>query len=317
MVVYLIVEKTSGKANWCNKRRSIGMFTVEPLNRSMSGIFDHLTFPRYRRLLREDNDRVVVGAVTRLLEPVGLVVGWAEPKTGTGTVMSLFVNKVFRNSGIGSNLIRYVENNFREKGCSQSTIQISDKMQSHAPIIKILQKCGWEQPTKMYECSRYDLRLLRKEELDRYSVRGEYTVLPWHGISAQQIETVRNPQSQWYPEHASPFNERNQGLYPASSFWLQRREDIVGWCIARKTGPETICYETLFVKPELQKTGCGIPLLYEAFKSQRREGIPFGITKISYRPETINHALIRFYEKRLKPRAISVEVLFQSVKYLA
>lgn len=293
------------------------MFAVEPLNRSMSGIFAHLTLPRLRRLLKEDDERVVAGAVTRLMEPVGLVVGWAEPETGIGTVLSLFVQKAFHNSGTGSRLMRYAEDSFREKGCSQAAIQIFDKMPFYTPVIKILRKCGWEQPVKMYEYSKYDLRLASEEELGRYSARGEYTVLPWDEIPAQQLETVKNPPSPWYPEQASPFHERNQGLYPPNSFWLLRRDDVVGWCIARKTGPETICYETLYVKPELQKTGCGVSLLFEAFRSQRRAGIPFGVTKISYRPETMNHALVRFYEKRLKPRAVSVESLFHSVKQLA
>lgn len=292
------------------------MYQIQNIDPSDVTLYEKFTFPRFWDLLRkEDQVSIVAGAVSCYGYPAGLVLAEAMGGGQTGKIHSLFVAPRFRNLGFGKELLFFAEEKLREKGCSELEICFIDDGGSTSAIKSILSKCGWVEPELDREINKIDVFSLSKEGwLHRYHLPAAYTIIPWPDILPAKIEELKTLEHKWYPGYASPFKDQPVSPHFSTSFWLRRQEEIVGWVITRLTAPDTLYYDILFVREDLQATGRGVQLLAEALKAQFREGIPFGAHMVMHAAGFSNQSLIRFTERRLKPFAVKTEKYWNSYK---
>ena len=278
--------------------------------------YEKFAFPRFRDLLRKEQQvSIVAGAASCYGYPAGLVLAEAMGGGQTGIIHSLFVAPRFRNLGFGKELLFFAERKLREKGCTKSEICFVDDGNSTSAIKSTLSKCGWGEPELMREISKIDIFSLSKENWPhRYHLPAAYTIIPWPDVLPAKLEELKAPEHKWYPGYASPFKDQPVSPHFSTSFWLCLREEIVGWVITRLTAPDTLYYDILFVREDLQKTGRGVQLLAEALKAQFREQIPFGTHIVMHAAGFSNPPLIRFSERRLKPFALRTEKYWNSYK---
>jgi len=292
------------------------MYQIQTIDRSDFTLYEKFTFPRFRDLLRkEDQVSIVAGAASCYGYPAGLVLAEAMGGGQTGKIHSLFVAPRFRNLGFGKQLLFFAEEKLRQKGCSKLEICFVDEGNSMSEIKSILSRSGWGEPELMREINKIDVISLAKEGwIQRYHLPPTYTIIPWPGVQASELDGLRALEHKWYPGFASPFKEQPVSPHFSTSFWLCRQDEIVGWVITRLTAPDTLYYDILFVREDLQNTGRGVQLLAEALKAQFREGIPFGTHMVLYSAGFSNPPLIRFTERRLKPFAVKAEKYWNSYK---
>ncbi|MFZ5642334.1 MAG: GNAT family N-acetyltransferase [Bacillota bacterium] len=302
------------------------MFTIQPLVPAMIPQYEVFSGPQLREILRRDclNEKTVIGAASHFLGPAGLVLAriYDNGQGGLmGDVKNLFVGGSYRNNGLGTELLLYVEEKLKEKGCINVFLRFPAGKEYTPAVEKILQKCGWSEPVKRRVYSKYNIFDFKNGWIDRVSLGGTNTAIPWPEISGEKLEEVKKGLNKWYPDWASPFQPHLANPHPATSLWLSHQGQIVGFVITNRISKDTLFYERLFVREDLQKTGLGIRLLAEAIKNQIKEGIPYADMDLAYYPEFItNQHLIRFFEKHCspgrpgRPAAIDSVVFMQSVK---
>lgn len=292
------------------------MYQIQTLSPSDVTSYERFTFPRFRDLLREEQHAsIIAGAASCCGYPAGLILAETMADNQTGRILSLFVAPRFRNLGFGQALLVFAEDKLQEKGCAKLEISFIDDRNSMSALKCILSKCGWDEPKLDKEINLVDIFSLMKEGwVEKYHLPADYTAIPWYEISPAKLAALKMPNHIFYPGFAAPFKEHALDPHPASSFWLYRQEEIVGWVITRQTAPDTLYYDTLFVREDLQNTGRGVQLLAEAFKAQYRAEIPFATHVVLHTAGYANQPLIRFTERRLKPFAVKTDTYWNSSK---
>lgn len=292
------------------------MYQVQNVDQSNVNLYEKFTFPRFRDLLREQNGAsTVAGAVSCFGEPAGLVLAGVMEGGQTGKIHSLFVTPRFRGLGYGGELLGYAGERLREKGCARLELSFIEDHSWSPAMKKILGRCGWSEPQLDREINKIDVFTLAQEGwLHKYHLPPDYTVVPWPDIAPAKLEALKALENKWYPGFVSPFKEQPLSPHSSISFWLCRREEIVGWVITRLTAPDTLYYDILFVREDLQSTGRGVQLLAEALKAQFRQRIPFGTHMVLHSDNYANPPLIRFTQRRLKPFAVQTERHWNSYK---
>lgn len=291
------------------------MYQIQALNPSDVTAYERFTFPRFRDVLRNERPAsIIAGTASCYGYPAGLVLAEAKADGQAGIIQSLFVEPRFRQLGFGKALLVFAEDKLREKGCARLEISFIDDRQSTPALKRVLSRCGWDEPKLEKEINLVDIFLLIKEGwVDRYRLPAGYTVMPWPELAPAKLAELSMPDHIFYPGFASPFKEHSISPH-ATSFWLCRREEIVGWVITRQTAPDTLYYDTLFAREDLQSTGRGVQLLAEAFKAQYRATIPFATHVVLHTAGYANQPLIRFTERRLKPFALKTDTYWNSGK---
>lgn len=288
------------------------MYEIQSLVYSEAARYKLFTFPKERDTLPQTclEDNAVVLAASWLRHPVGLLVARTTPESKRSIIDSIFVSEIYRNTGLGTALIKGVEECLRRKGCQSITITFSTEIGQSSGLLRILEKCGWNEPRKSHEILKYKAEL--PIWMQKLSYRGSDSALPWEKVSSKMLEDVKNSFNVWYSQQVSPF--RNDVYFPAS-FWFLADNRIAGWLLTRRNG-DILVYNTFYVHKKLQGTGRFLPLLTQVVKRQIELGIPYACQRIEYLPEAPNSNLLRFHEKRLKPLATQVRQYYQSIKIL-
>ena len=99
------------------------MFNIQSLDPSLAGMYKRFAFPWQRDSLPEKcmDQRVVVLAASRLLEPAGLVIASVKPETRTGIIDSLFVETTSVTADLEPTAPG-CRGTFKEKGCRRVSI---------------------------------------------------------------------------------------------------------------------------------------------------------------------------------------------------
>lgn len=141
------------------------MYEIEMVSPSTAALYEKFTYPRFRPLLKQENqDSVLAAALLSCGQPVGLCLVEIRGNGQMAMIRSLFIVPHLRNRGLGGELLLFTENKVREKGCSLLVIHFSTEQGSPPPIQKILRRCGWQEPELVLEHNRVDLGLLAREK---------------------------------------------------------------------------------------------------------------------------------------------------------
>jgi len=289
------------------------MYELHIVSPSLANLYERLTSPRFRPLLTQENQDTIVAAAVRYCgQPAGLCLVEINEQGQVGIIRSLFVVPHLRTIGLGKELLLFTEQMLREKGCTKVTIRFVTEETSTLSIRNLLQRCGWEEPELYIEENKLDLSSFSKEKwIYRHHLPPSYKMMAWSQVRPAELEALK--EQNWYPDYASPFMKHPNSIHLPTSFWLLRREEIVGWAITRENKTDTILYATLFVKKELQGTGCGILFLAKALQALFMTQIPF-LNFILLHTSDSNSNLIRFSERRLKPFSLNTRKTWNAKK---
>jgi GNAT superfamily N-acetyltransferase len=293
------------------------MFDIQLLEPCEAGKYERFTFSRERAGLSEKclDQRAVVLAASWLSEPVGLIIARVIPETQKGVIYSLFVGEGLRSSGLGTRLLLAAGERLKEKGCQSASISFSASRKDTPAWRRVLQKCGWDEPTKSHEIAKYKAESFLW--VNRVGLHGAGRAIPWDEPAPEILEEVKKGEDIWYPRRVSPFNKTVGGRPdPATSFWFCAGGKIAGWLVTSRVADDTLNYDTFYVREEAQGTGLAMPLLAKTITTQLDLGIPYWCYTIVYRPDSSNSHLLRFHEKHFKPLNVALSEYHLAMKTL-
>ena len=282
--------------------------------------YESLTFPSIRKQSanRSITEPLVTMAASSGERFVGLGLAEVFPRGDRARILSLYVQPEHRRRGVGTALLAHLERALTQENCARVTLFYRSHWSSVPAIERLLEKRGWTPPRAHLLIGKTTTeRIAEAPWLYESRLSHGLSVVPWTELSAEAAAAIRRRQEEeeggWYPRMLNPFQveDRIEGL---NSLALRRDGEVVGWMITHRTAPDTIQYTSLFLDPELQGQGCGLPLLAEAVRRQveAAEEIPNGIFQVAVG----NRAMTAFLNRHLRTYLNAIKELRRSHKRL-
>jgi GNAT superfamily N-acetyltransferase len=274
--------------------------------------YEDLTFPYYHRMLQElapDTGILALGVRTGI-EPVGLVLATytkekqAEKKEAE--IYSLFIKPEHRHQGLGTNALKKLEAELRQRGCSRIGLTYTENQ--HTEKLKsLLVKCGWTEPLNtailVYACAEKVRTAPKGHLIERAAefkskLGAKYEIFPWTELKESEREAIKQrmkTDSLW--SRFNPFIGENV-TDKVSSYGVRYSGQVIGWTISHNMAPNQTTFATMFITPECPlRPRIALPLMAQAINSCFESGCP----KATFRTETSNTPMLKFIERWLTP----------------
>lgn len=291
------------------------MLTVRRLNAVSVKPFLLFTAPGLRHSLLGDAwppEWIVFGA-TFWGEPAGAAVAYLG--NDTLRLIDLYVLPCYRLAGIGTGLLRAMEEEAKQAGAG--TVSALYRPDGHSPALEaLLGRAGWTSPTLRHWLFWTRCSSGFNSWVTRYRFRAPYEVVSWPDVTERERETIAERGAEgWYPADLSPFHRPVSDLDPVCSVGLRRDDQIVGWVLCVREMPEQLLVETMFVDPPLQQLGRGFILAGEVF---RRYCSSAGGSDYFYcRVSAENEPMLRWTRRAFADRMVDEYAEWYSEKVLA
>ncbi|MEG4852920.1 GNAT family N-acetyltransferase [Microcoleus sp. B5-D4] len=293
------------------------MLALNRIDNHLTGFaYQAFTFPRFRyrlQVLKPEGSTVAIAA-SDSNEPVGLALADILPDGKAGEVLSIFVEKKYRNLGVGTSLLARLEEELLSRGCASVNLVYTTGQPTTLALENLLQKCNWTPPQpRMIVCKSTTDKIANAPWMQKATLPAAYTIFPWVEITAEERILIKQQQAAapWIPPQLIPF-ENEENFEPLNSVGLRYRGQVVGWVITHRIAPDTIRYTCSFVRQDLQKMGRIIPLYVRAIKIQEQAGIPKGIWTVPF----VYTSMVSFVKKRMASYMISIDESRGSFKSL-
>jgi uncharacterized protein (TIGR03032 family) len=269
---------------------------VYHLNISNSIDYDALTFPSIKKRWQTYQQRGELLGVSASISGtmVGFIIAELLPDR-TAELLSLLVLPDYRQQGVGTKLINYLERELIQQGCSQITVAYQATALTATALEPLLRKLNWQPPQATFLLAKTTTeKIAAAPWLTRYPLPAEFTVFPWHELTTAEAESWQ--QRQDYPSSLNPFTH-DPRLEPLNSLGLRYRGEVIGWMLTHRVAPDTIRYSSLFVSEKFQKLGRGISLLAESIQRQ----IASSVTNCTFSVARENAQMLKFVDRHLQP----------------
>lgn len=292
------------QSEFINSKSQITYQWVFELNSVNSCEYNELTFPSIQKRWKtfKQRGKLLGVAAFSAKTMVALVITECIANTNTAEIISLFVEPDYRNQGIGTNLIQFLEKSLVKLGCNLLLVNYKVTKVTDTEFEPLLQHCGWEQPeTKMILGMGTPETISQAPWLREYKLSSDFAIFPWQELTDEDREQLKTSQTEqpWYPEILSPFHQ-DPRLEPLNSLGLRYQEKVVGWIINHRVAADTIRYSILFVAPEIQRSGMGMVLLAESIRLQLDSLVPYG----KFAVQIHNQPMLDIVRRHLSPYLI-------------
>lgn len=293
------------------------MYTLTRLDNFGTAFFyQAFTFAQFRPRLQvlAPKGKIVAIAASESDKPIGLALAEILPNGKSAEVLSIFVLPMYRRHGVATALLARLEKELFWQGCIKAElIYITGQLTTFA-LERLLQRCSWTSPLpRRMICKTTTDKIIKASWIHKYYFPHSYEIFPWKEITVKERFAIFQQQKKepWIPPDLIP-TKRDERLESLNSIGLRYRGQVVGWVLTERIKPDTISYNSMFVRQELQKMGRGINLVAHAIQIQVKANIPIGIFALWL----TNKPMIRFVKKHMKPYLTSIEESKGSYKLL-
>ncbi|AFY50503.1 acetyltransferase (GNAT) family protein [Nostoc sp. PCC 7524] len=295
------------------------MYNYLILENKTAASYENLTYPIFRtRLKTLDSDESIIALAVNLdSKPIGLALAeilTVENKK-IASILSLFVVPEHRGCTIGKNLLIHIEDILRQQACSLiSVIYVNNSTNPYWE--KILKQLNWSTPQiRRFICSGSIINIKDAAWLKvANALSPKYTIFPWVKLTKQERDLIQRQQAvaNWYPEELSPWEEEEK-IEPLNSLGLRFQDQVIGWIVTHRITIDTIRYNRLFVRQDLEPLGLGGVLLAKAIQLQLES---MKDSKAVFVVNTNNTPMVKFLHRRLAPYLDSLRQSWESFKVL-
>ncbi len=227
-----------------------------------------MTFPIYwSRLLGRAAGLPLRCLAARADEPLGFALAEVQPDATSVRLLSLFVTPTCRKQGLGTTLVRQLEDTLRQQGVREVFGAYQLGLPSVPAIETILGRCGWSSPTPYLLLVRVGpdaiptFRTL--PSFRRRRLPAGYTFGFWTETTpAEHAEIVAWMERGVVPRYLNPFADAEL-IEPQSSLTLRHEGRLVGLLVTHRVAPHVVRYSCLFVHPDVAIKGLGLYLSLE------------------------------------------------------
>jgi len=247
------------------------MYRIQLLDINKIQEFKSLAFNHQQALLELPEGVIAVGALSNLGIPVGLALSRLSAEGQAVELYSVVVAKSFRRKGLATDLIRFSEEIWQQKGCQQARLSYEIASGQGESIEGLLVKAGWPIPqTSVY----FFKKTIRREDLPnnpwvnkQLNLPEGFSIFNWADLTTQERDEI-SQRLKTDPRYVETTNPLINDFEPFNSLGLRYQAEIVGWCVTRRSDPQTLQYSRLFIRPDLRNQGTPFALMTEAIRRQ-------------------------------------------------
>jgi GNAT superfamily N-acetyltransferase len=269
-----------------------------------------MTFPHFRSLLEADSARTIPVGAHLEDEPLGLALAEADSGAGPAQVQSLYVVKRQRRQGIAGKLIRRLEEELRQRGCSHVGAVYAATGTSFPALERLVRQFEWSPPAPSSLIAKISQEGFMADDHLRSMAALEppFSICAWQDVTPREREQIRRSQdaAPWIPPELDAF-KNEEGADLRTSVALRHGSEVVGWILNHELDPETGRVTCACVRGDLQRTPSGArPLMALAAEAARR-GIAIGHHYAIWVVNVTQPKMARFTERVLSPHAVSLQ----------
>lgn len=284
------------------------MFALELLNVHTVVPYSGLTFPHFRSRLESlslEGSMMAVGASVNG-QPVGLALADVHTDDSAGEVCSLFVTPAYRGCGIGTALLDQIEMGLQKRGCSKAWFRYTAGKATTSTLEGMLHKGGWEEPEVRRWICKADRHILDAPWMKRRHLPDSFALFPWQELTPTERDAMKKEEGPdgWLPEGYTPFDDEHL-IEPTISLGLRYQSEVVGWMFVHRVSEGVVRYHHLFVREDLRRKRCGLPMLVESIWRQAETlgSDSCGVFIIGNKNPTMR----RFLQRQIAPYLVSVQ----------
>jgi GNAT superfamily N-acetyltransferase len=205
--------------------------------------------------------------------PIGLVLAAANPENPCeADILSIFVNKNFRNKGICKSLLETIEADLVKSGFKKIFIIYNYKTSATGIYLKkALSKNGFSDPENRYFLFKVNVQLLRSGNFfKKSSLIDKYNFFKFADLGKDDCNDflgcqTEDEKNEWIG--FNPFGYLNI-LEPCNSIGIKINNEYAGWVITVKNGENSLAYSVLFVRKKYRKTPVAVALMKKSLLLQ-------------------------------------------------
>jgi GNAT superfamily N-acetyltransferase len=227
-----------------------------------------MTFPAFRHLLSLEPQPLYLDsrhsqgspiqpmAVKATVSGVPIALALVSlPVTGHGEaeLLSIFVDPRVRRRGIGFGLMKATTEFIAHDGFSS----IRSVYMTGKPNIVAVEKIFWMQGWCPPDARMIVLRITT-EDFERLpfwewpGLRTPFRSELWIDVTDAALDALRRDDESepWIPDDLKPWRVPKERCHPETSMALLRDDDVVGWVLTEKVGPDLLRYTNSYIRPE-------------------------------------------------------------------
>jgi GNAT superfamily N-acetyltransferase len=270
-----------------------------------------LTFPTYRNSL-SPLEQNLFGCTALINDQPCALILWRK-QNNIAEILSVFVQKEYREMGIGKKLIQTAIEDAKKLKCQYAKIIWTTRHLKTAALEALLATTNWEIPVtrvKFFESTT--TRINEAPWLWRFPDPVlPYQLKTWELLSNKQLDLLLSNSCN-APETLAP-NFRMEHVDPTTSSALLFHEEVVGWMIVHDFPEMTnrLVYSRSWCTPNHRNRGRGAALILHSIRAHilKRSDRLWGIFDVSIDKKE----MLLFFEKRFKKYAESTFESRQSV----
>lgn len=292
------------------------MFHLFNIDSSNAGKLSPLLYPHEIEKLQKTNSQETAFSIGASIfsKPVGVINAVSDPTTDIPIIEKLFVIEKYRNSGIGTALLRAMEKRLAEKGFQKAgLVFFKPEKPPEFPLDFIAAKQGWSKPVLKTLFVKADERIRNAPWYNKFKLSPSYELFLWCRLSEEEKQDFKKSleKDPCYPGYLSPFINEEK-IEPVNSVGLKYKDELVGWIITERIDEDTILYSRGFIKSQLQKSGLYVILISQAVEYSYQNGIYNGI----YYVDAKDSRMFNFVNRRMKDFVVSLKGKYFSYKHL-
>ena len=313
---------------------------INPLMPEDVAAVTEMTFPAFRPLLApclageaHDGYAVIARVARDVGIPVGLVLaqtplaaaadGGDAEQPKTARLLSVSVVPAWRRRGVATRLMRSLEEELIQRGCTKLTTGYTTRMPAWQPLERLLAACRWPAPEATLLMSMAQIANVMKAPwlAAPLEVPPGFELFEWAQLTAdERAQLQREVDGGEIPGGLSSFGD-DEFIEPAISVGVRHNGEVVAWMIVIRSpfAPNALCYRSLFVRPQLRAVhALGPQMVAEALcrhaASPIEKAYPLAVCGMSFKNATKH---INFFRKRIAPYCFSTYESRASMKVLA
>jgi GNAT superfamily N-acetyltransferase len=281
---------------------------IRHLNNSEMPMYCSMTFPAYRHLFNMPG--IYGTAAFSGLSCLGLAAAYAL-LPGEHEIISIFVNKKYRNRGIARALLDelFIYARAFIKGPCKFKIIYDDSIKYRPAVEKLFNRLRFSEAQPRCRVFRCDKKIGEMPWINRYAlVPDNFKIIKWIDLPENLKSDLINEQkkSEIFPPELSPFRDEKI-LEPLNSLALVYENSIIGWSVTHRPFKDMIRYSCIFVKEAFRGTGLAVILLMNSINLHVNDPRAAAeIPKASFVVYYSNPIMMKMINKRMKKYALSI-----------
>lgn len=242
--------------------------------------------------------------------PVGLLVAVYWDLIQQAELISLYVDKHYRNRKIATRLLSQLEQNLQAKGCKLLAHTYLTQQPLTCHLEALFQKQGWDLPYLFIVRCHFNAAEFHPSWLDKqHPLPADTELFFWKNLLQEEREKLLHLLSQGgFPKSISPFHEE-QTIEPCNSLGLKKNGKIIGWVITNRTASDTIQYSSLYIEHKYRLIGYSMRLLATSCQIHKQHSVEIPKAVLNLNLYQVTDSWIRFIKKRLVPHTTKIERL--------